>query len=233
MLAQLIILTICANALKIGGERFDIENLTLSGDIYYEVEAKSEFTELGRDVLLFNVFAPLSANVTGSCNQTNLSAIAYLNGDLDNCYPVAQYSESVKPVLLQNGQGFSLAYKLQGTQQSLDIIFSCNKIQNLSAYFNQSYHYTINWLHPQACPTSKQLSVGWIFLIVIGSIIALYFLVGIPINVFLLKKRGIQVLPFFGYISNLFEIIKDGALFLISPCIPKKSQYQIFEDTTL
>ena len=83
--------------------------------------------------------------------------------------------------------------------------------------------------HPDLCSfdeeeSSSGLSVGTIFLIIILALVVLYFVIGIPICYFVLHKRGVEIIPFVSFWKELPGLVKDGFLFIISPCY-KPTQY--------
>lgn len=89
----------------------------------------------------------------------------------------------------------------------------------------------INWTHPQACPKKSGgksgLSFGSIALIVIACCVVLYFLIGIPIMHFCLKKTGIEMVPLIHFWLSLPSLVVEGVKSIFSPCCGDKGYREI------
>lgn len=89
----------------------------------------------------------------------------------------------------------------------------------------------VELLHPSACIKNKKkgLSFGSIALIVIACLIVLYLALGIPINIFVRKKKGVEVIPFIYFWTSIPGLVIDGIRFIFSPCCKGGSGYSNIE----
>ena len=97
--------------------------------------------------------------------------------------------------------------------------------------FNRS-NMTIDFKTPAGCPhLSKGISFGTIALIIIGSSLLLFFVIGILINALARGKRGLEMIPFFAFWKELPRLILDGLRCIFSPCCRGKTGYSDYKDT--
>ncbi|XP_006822110.1 cation-dependent mannose-6-phosphate receptor-like [Saccoglossus kowalevskii] len=92
------------------------------------------------------------------------------------------------------------------------------------------YEYKITSMHAcvQACPPKEALSTGGILCIIFFVLVFVYFVGGILINKFVLKREnGRDLIPNVEFWSDLPYLIKDGFLFAISPCKKQNAYDQI------
>lgn len=148
-------------------------------------------------------------------------------------------TEEFKP-LADESQGFSLIYNYtENAPKVFQLNMLCGSKSEPKGKENGNT-VTLTWTHPAGClpkkpsvhPEKKKLSFGSIMLIIIASLLFLYFAAGIPLMFFAFKKRGIDIIPFGKVWMKLFALVKDGCLCLVSPLCKRKQGYAEVKDTS-
>ncbi|KAF9580175.1 Cation-independent mannose-6-phosphate receptor CI-MPR [Lunasporangiospora selenospora] len=92
---------------------------------------------------------------------------------------------------------------------------------------NDDCHFWFEWRTPAACPTERRNSGsgGGVMGIIIGVVIAVYFIGGVAYNRVVHHARGLKQIPNYQTWVNGFEFIKDMAIIVFANCYrPKRSQ---------
>lgn len=89
---------------------------------------------------------------------------------------------------------------------------------------------TIDFEAKQACRKTG-LSFGSIMLIVLAILFVLYFLIGIPVCKFALKKKGKEIIPFVYFWLSIPGLVVDGVKFIFTPCCRgNRREYEDIKD---
>lgn len=127
-------------------------------------------------------------------------------------------------VIHPDEEGINFTYKSNtptGTNSTGTIILRCSDSLNYSVGFN-NYDVWVNLNAAQGCKVNfskkkmnRGLSWGGVFCIVLLSIIFLYFSVGIPFQIFVRHRQGIDMFIGVTYITSFFYLTFLGVKFLV------------------
>lgn len=173
--------------------------------------------------LIFNVdksIGPFSNN-NSECSNLSLCTVCYYQSYADYCC-----GETVHDVFVptEDSTGYSVRSvpgNNPGHDSTLKVL--CAETFEITARFGSSPYLEIELSTPYGCPVSPVPPIskkdntwhfGSIFCIVILVIAVVYFSAGVPIMIFVFKKRGIEVFPFLVQVAPL---VREGVLCLLSP----------------
>ena len=105
-----------------------------------------------------------------------------------------------------------------GPQRSMDLIFACDASQTAPLLANPTDdgagHYTLTVKAKAACPRTPQpLSYGWLAIILGGSAIVAYLVLGIAYNKKVRELDGLDLIPQWSYWQMLPGLVYDGVVF--------------------
>ncbi|PRP81635.1 hypothetical protein PROFUN_01142 [Planoprotostelium fungivorum] len=187
----------------------------------------------------------------GGCNGQNIAAGPV---SVCQTYSEGQYSSYVMGSVPSGGLGPNfiastipgVVLDVQGLQgptngqangdksaQAIIIHLKCgvkNDIVNATGN-NNNAPWTFTWTDPSLCsveensPSEEYGKTGWILVGVFLGILFAYFLVGLLVNKFYLKKEGSEVVPNIGFWAGLGALIKDGVMFVVNKARGKQTSY--------
>ena len=105
-----------------------------------------------------------------------------------------------------------------GPQRSMDLIFACDASQTAPLLANPTDdgagHYTLTVKAKAACPRTPQpLSYGWLAIILGGSAIVAYLVLGIAYNKKVRELDGLDLIPQWSYWQMLPGLVHGGVVF--------------------
>ncbi|KAJ5079279.1 hypothetical protein M0811_04300 [Anaeramoeba ignava] len=114
----------------------------------------------------------------------------------------------------------------------MKIQFVCDEnangyVKSVSESKDTSTIYTLQLATNIVCEeSSKKLSGGWVFIIIITAGTVLYCGIGIPYKKFAKHETGKNILPNSGFWSSLPGLISDGFKYVFSGCKKKNATYE-------
>ncbi|KAK2957462.1 hypothetical protein BLNAU_7619 [Blattamonas nauphoetae] len=204
--------------LVVDGLRFRVDGLTLT-DSRYNVT-------LDQETIYFNFRAAVLPLPEKGCEyKDQIAYTASTNAEQkQECWGLGTVDSGTAKKRDKN-QGVMFRYEKSDDASSFNLAWICSDKTNIVPS-KVSLEYTVNFMHPNACPLKDPPSFGIIFWIIILIAAAAYFIIGTPISIFVFKKRGKEMILFFKYWKQGFGYVKDGVRFLFSPCVKTRNYYE-------
>jgi len=175
-----------------------------------------------------------------TCVNYNAAVCQESNG---GGFPVVIGAPGTGTFSWDNSKGNVLIYTAENGSRKTTITLVCNLNLVTSKFtpLNETstapqYNYNMMLESRYACPQNANgfiyppaggvLSVGSILLIVFFLLIILYVCLGVAANILYFKQSNKEVIPQVTFWMLLPGLIKDGALFIVSPCIGSRADYQ-------
>jgi len=130
-------------------------------------------------------------------------------------------SAAYQHIGVANAIGVTVQYTGGGGNRKMEIDFVCDSSvgTGMPGFTAESppLHYNFLWKTKHACPVSSSgLSGGSIILIILLVLVVVYVVAGIMWQKFKVGATGKDLIPNFGFWSDLPHLVKDGFMFLVS-----------------
>ncbi|KAK2940284.1 hypothetical protein BLNAU_24810 [Blattamonas nauphoetae] len=172
----------------------------------------------------FNFLRPL---VNTKCTQADCVASKIQN---NNCVCLGENS-TVQWDEIPNNNGIFFTFESKDFMVSykLTLQITCGKTNTLE--IADPYTNTHVWTYPSkyGCRAGGGLGWGWVFIIILFSSLALFFIIGIPINKCGRKKSGIEVVPFGYFWVGIPRMVMEGVKCLFSPCRKRQRGFEAMD----
>ncbi|XP_035688273.1 cation-dependent mannose-6-phosphate receptor-like [Branchiostoma floridae] len=192
---------------------------------------KDQVATVQKDDYLYswNPCTPFTEGPAGDQDSCTNMAACQISSDQTNFFGLgthdsAQFALDSDPT---TGESVvSVVYQAASSGRASEVLLKCTTGATVFTVLGeiQQGQYIFQLESPCCCPGAKEgcmgvgISGGTIVLIIAVSVVVVYFVGGMIIMKFVKKAEGLAVIPNSGFWSSLPGYIKEGVLFIVSPC---------------
>ncbi|XP_078703454.1 uncharacterized protein LOC144928648 [Branchiostoma floridae x Branchiostoma belcheri] len=192
---------------------------------------KDQVAQVQKDDYLYswNPCTPFTEGPSGDQDSCTDMAACQISKDQSNFFGLgthdsAQFAADTDPD--SGGLVVSVVYQAASSGRASEVLLKCTTGATVFTVLGelQQGQYIFQLESPCCCPGAVSgcagggISGGSIVLIIAASVIVVYFVGGMIVMKFVKGAQGLEIIPNSGFWTGLPGYIKEGVLFIVSPC---------------